>query len=92
MKPLLLFTGPVTTRSGYGAHSRDLVKSLIKMDKFDIKINSLRWGNTPWNALNLENDEYNLNTEESDYKNLITRLKQIKTSIALLKKQYLNKF
>ena len=57
MKPLLLFTRPVTTRSGYGSHSRDLVKSLIKMDKFDIKINSLRWGNTPWNALNLEDDE-----------------------------------
>ena len=57
MKPLILFTGPVTTRSGYGAHARDLVKSLIKMDKYDIKINSLRWGNTPWNALNLENEE-----------------------------------
>ena len=57
MKPLLLFTGPVVTRSGYGAHSRDLVRSLIKMDKFEIHINSLRWGNTPWNALNLQNEE-----------------------------------
>ena len=57
MKPLVLFTGPVVTRSGYGAHARDLVKSLIKMDKFEIHINSLRWGNTPWNALNLQNEE-----------------------------------
>ena len=51
MKPLMLITGPVTTRSGYGSHSRDLVRSLIAMDKFDVKINSLRWGNCPMNAL-----------------------------------------
>ena len=51
MKPLMLITGPVATRSGYGSHSRDLVRSLIAMDKFDIKINSLRWGNCPMNAL-----------------------------------------
>ena len=51
MKPLMLITGPVTTRSGYGSHSRDLVRSLIAMDKFDIQINSLRWGNCPMNAL-----------------------------------------
>ena len=51
MKPLMLITGPVTTRSGYGSHSRDLIRSLIAMDKFDVKINSLRWGNCPMNAL-----------------------------------------
>ena len=51
MKPLILITGPVATRSGYGSHSRDLVRSLIAMDKFDVKINSLRWGNCPMNAL-----------------------------------------
>lgn len=50
-KPTMLITGPVATRSGYGAHTRDLVRSLIKMDKFDIKIMSMRWGNTPMNAL-----------------------------------------
>ena len=38
MKPLMLITGPVATRSGYGSHTRDLVRSLISMDKFDIKI------------------------------------------------------
>ena len=47
----MLITGPVATRSGYGSHSRDLVRSLIAMDKFDVKINSLRWGNCPMNAL-----------------------------------------
>jgi hypothetical protein len=28
-KPELVFCGPVTTVSGYGSHSRDLVLSLI---------------------------------------------------------------
>ena len=51
-KPLLLFTAPVGTRSGYGAHSRDIVRSLIAMDRFDIKIFPVRWGATPQNALN----------------------------------------
>ena len=55
MKPLMLITGPVATRSGYGSHSRDLVRSLIAMDKFDIHINSLRWGNCPMNALDDKN-------------------------------------
>jgi hypothetical protein len=55
MKPLMLITGPVATRSGYGSHSRDLVRSLIAMDKFDIHINSLRWGNCPMNALDKDN-------------------------------------
>ena len=57
MKPLMLITGPVATRSGYGSHSRDLVRSLIAMDRFDIKINSLRWGNTPMNALDENNPD-----------------------------------
>ena len=51
-KPLLLFTAPVGTRSGYGAHSRDIARSLIAMDRFDIKIFPDRWGSTPQNALN----------------------------------------
>ena len=50
-KPLLVFQGPVATRSGYGDHSRDLLKSLFEMDKFDIKIIPTRWGNTPQNQL-----------------------------------------
>ena len=50
-KPLLVFQGPVFTRSGYGDHCRDLLKSLYKMDKYDIKIIPLRWGNTPQNQV-----------------------------------------
>ena len=55
MKPLVLVTAPVGTRSGYGSHSRDIVRSLIAMDKFDIKIWPVRWGSTPQNALNDKN-------------------------------------
>ena len=56
MRPLVLVTAPVATRSGYGSHSRDIVHSLIDMDKFDIKIMSVRWGSCSMNALN-EKDE-----------------------------------
>ena len=35
-KPLIVVQGPVATRSGYGNHTRDLVRSLIAMDKYDI--------------------------------------------------------
>ena len=50
-KPVMLIQAPLATRSGYGNHSRDLIESLIDMDKFDIKIASLRWGNCPMDAL-----------------------------------------
>ena len=56
MRPLVLVTAPVATRSGYGSHSRDIVHSLIDIDKFDIKIMSVRWGSCSMNALN-EKDE-----------------------------------
>ena len=56
MKPTLVFQGPVFTRSGYGDHCRDLMKSLRKMDKYDIKIIPLRWGNTPQNQVDGESD------------------------------------
>ena len=38
------------------------------------------------NSNNIANDEFNLNNEDIDYKDLITRLKDIKSTIALLKK------
>ena len=41
---------------------------------------------------NLENDEFILNADERDYKILATRLKEIRETIALLKKKYLEKF
>ena len=56
-KPLLVISAPVATRSGYGDHSRDLLRSLIKMNKFDIKVLSQKWGNCPMNALTKEKDD-----------------------------------
>ncbi len=57
MKPTLVFQGPIFTRSGYGDHCRDLMKSLRKIDKYDIKIIPLRWGNTPQNQVS-DQDEF----------------------------------
>ncbi len=62
-KPLLLFQAPVTTRSGYGNHSRDLVLSLIKSDKYDVKIMPINWGDTPMNALETGNKNHDLIAE-----------------------------
>ena len=53
-KPVCLVTAPVATRSGYGAHSRDICRALIKLDRYDVKIWPVRWGNTPMNALHID--------------------------------------
>lgn len=39
-------SAPVDTYSGYGARSRDIIKALIALQKYDISILSQRWGNT----------------------------------------------
>ena len=57
-KPFIVVQGPVTTRSGYGNHTRDLVTALIKADKYDIHIVSLPWGHTPKNALEPGNKDH----------------------------------
>ena len=57
MKKYIVVQGPVATRSGYGDHTRDLVHSLIAMDKYDIDIISLPWGNCPMDALNVQDDK-----------------------------------
>ncbi len=38
-----------------------------------------------------ENNEFTINSEETAYKELIIRLKEIRSTIALLDKQYLEK-
>ena len=53
-KPICLVQAAISTRSGYGEHSRDIVRSLIKMDRFDIKIIGTRWGDTAY--INLDTD------------------------------------
>jgi hypothetical protein len=48
MKPMFIISCPIDTYSGYGASSRDLVKAIIELDKYDVKVLPQRWGNTPW--------------------------------------------
>ena len=56
MKPVFLVTAPVATRSGYGAHARDVVRALVDIGKWDVKTIPVRWGSTPQNALRMDND------------------------------------
>ena len=55
-KPLLIYQAPVATRSGYGDHSRDILKSIFEYDKFDVITIPTRWGNTPQNQINPTTD------------------------------------
>lgn len=54
-KPTMLVFGPVATRSGYGDMGRDLVRHFIEYDKFDVRVISAPWGDTPMNALDPNN-------------------------------------
>jgi hypothetical protein len=47
-KNTFYISAPFDTYSGYGARSRDLIKAIIELDKYDVKLISQRWGNTPW--------------------------------------------
>ena len=55
IKPMCVVRAPCATRSGYGDMSRDIIRHLIEYDKFDVKVISVNWGETPMNAL----DEHN---------------------------------
>jgi hypothetical protein len=46
-KSSFVISCPINTYSGYGARSRDVVKALIELDKYEVKIIPQRWGNTP---------------------------------------------
>jgi glycosyltransferase involved in cell wall biosynthesis len=48
MKPLFIISSPFDTYSGYGARSRDLIKSIVETDKYNVKLLSQRWGSTPF--------------------------------------------
>ena len=52
IKKFCVVSCPISTRSGYGARSRDFVRALISIrPDWDIKILSQRWGNCPMDAL-----------------------------------------
>ena len=47
-KPVFVISCPIDTYSGYGARSRDIVKAIIELDKYEVKVLPQRWGNTPF--------------------------------------------
>jgi len=46
MKNTFVVSCPIDTYSGYGARARDFVKSIVELDKYDVKVLSQRWGST----------------------------------------------
>ena len=47
-KPTFVISSPFDTYSGYGARARDIIKSIISSNKYDVKLLSQRWGDTSW--------------------------------------------
>lgn len=68
-KPLFIISSPYDTYSGYGARSRDLIKAIIELDKYNVKLIPQRWGDCAWGFCN-DNPEwkflynYNLNVPQ----------------------------
>lgn len=61
-KTLCLIQAPIETVSGYGQHSRDIVKSLMKIyPDWEYSIIATRWGDTPQNGLHDENIKSKIN-------------------------------
>ena len=56
-KPFVVVSCPIDTFSGYGGRSRDVVRALINSEKYDVKILSQRWGNTPYGFLKEDNED-----------------------------------
>lgn len=48
-KPVFVISSPFDTYSGYGARARDIIKAVISLDKYDVKLIPQRWGNCAWN-------------------------------------------
>jgi len=57
-KSTFFISAPFDTYSGYGARSRDVIKSIIKSDKYDVKLLPQRWGNTPHGFISDHEEEW----------------------------------
>lgn len=55
-KPICVIQGSATSRSGYGDHVRDLIHSLIRLNRYDIKVVDTPWGGTPRTALDADTE------------------------------------
>ena len=58
MKNTFYISCPIDTYSGYGARSRDFVKALIELDKYEVIIVPQRWGDTRWGFINDHKEEW----------------------------------
>ena len=47
-RPRFVISSPFDTYSGYGARSRDIIKSIIQSNKYQVELLSQRWGDTSW--------------------------------------------
>ena len=46
MKPTFVISSPFDTYSGYGARARDVIKAVVKTDKYNVQLITQGWGNT----------------------------------------------
>lgn len=47
IKPILVLQAPLLTLSGYGKHSLEIFLSLLRYNKYDVKVVPTRWGSCP---------------------------------------------
>ena len=47
-KPRFVISSPFDTYSGYGSRSRDIIKAIIELDKYEVQLLPQRWGSTAW--------------------------------------------
>ena len=59
---------PYDTYSGYGARSRDFVKALLALGKYEVKVLSQRWGNTRFGYLKDHNENQLLSLRINELK------------------------
>jgi hypothetical protein len=48
MKKSVVLRAPLLSVSGYGEHSRQIFKWLVKRPDVDLRVHTLNWGNTTW--------------------------------------------
>ena len=56
MKRTLIISAPASSRSGYGDHARDIIRSIVSMDMFNVRILDQRWGSCPRTELKTNPD------------------------------------
>ena len=44
----VLIRAPLLTNSGYGVHSRQIFEWLLTKKDFNVHVQTLQWGATPW--------------------------------------------